>query len=43
MTDPFEPIEVIDLFEPATFEWDEDIYIARVAAGEFGETATGDY
>ncbi len=29
--------EVADFFEPVTFDWDEDVYIAREAARKFSE------
>ncbi len=38
-----EEVEIADFFEPATFEWDEDIYIARMAARRYGEQTHGDY
>ncbi len=29
--------DVADIFEPVTFDWDKDVYIAREAARKFSE------
>lgn len=34
---------VADFFEPVTFNWDEDIYIARMAARRYCEQIHADY
>ena len=35
--------EVADFFEPVTFNWDEDVYIALEAARKFSEQIHADY
>jgi len=35
--------EIADFFEPVTFDWDEDVYIAREAARKFSEQIKNDY
>ncbi len=35
--------EVADLFEPVTFDWDEDIYQAREAVRRFSEQIKGEF
>ncbi len=34
---------VADFFEPVTFNWDKDIYAARMAARRYSEQTHADY
>jgi len=38
-----EPEREADFFEPVTYEWNEDIQVARNAAREYSERATAEY